>query len=102
MFHRHRPTTTTTRTTKPTFMTRLKGRNARTQTVKTKTTTTRHEGRPSKGRKWGRPTTQQRRRRVTFGDKVSGAMLKLKGSLTNRPAVKVNLSLEETQSGNFD
>ncbi|CAL5871579.1 uncharacterized protein PFLUO_LOCUS5832 [Penicillium psychrofluorescens] len=86
MFHRHRPTTTTTRTTKPTFMTRLKGRNARTQTVKTKTTTTRHEG--PKGHNRGRPRAQQRRRKVTFGDKVSGAMLKLKGSLTHRPAVK--------------
>jgi hypothetical protein len=29
---------------------------------------------------------------VTFGDKVSGAMLKLKGSLTHRPGVKVFLS----------
>ena len=108
MFHRRRPATTTTRTTKPTLMTKLKGPNAKSRTVKT--TTTRHQN-PTQGHRhtghtgrtgptgrtghrfghknaYGTPTHHQRK--VTLGDKVSGAMLKLKGSLTHRPAVKVS------------
>lgn len=101
MFRRHhRPTTTTTRESKPSLMTRLKGPNARTKTVKTKTTTTRHgpatttrhapaTHRTTK-RRWGRAQPQHHhKRKVTMGDKVSGAMMKLKGSLTGRPGVKV-------------
>ncbi|KAJ5583157.1 hypothetical protein N7535_001777 [Penicillium sp. DV-2018c] len=104
MFHRRRPATTVTRTTKPTLMTRLKGRNAKSQTVKTTTTThptvtasgTRHTGRTGPvGGRWGTrrrhgatTATHTRRRKPSLGDKISGAMLKLKGSLTHRPAVK--------------
>lgn len=93
MFRRHhRPTTTTTRESKPSLMTRLKGPNARTKTVKTKTTTTRHgpsTHRTSK-RRWGVSQPQHHhKRKVTMGDKVSGAMMRLKGSLTRRPGVKV-------------
>ncbi|OOQ84712.1 hypothetical protein PEBR_29085 [Penicillium brasilianum] len=103
MFRRHhRPTTTTTRESKPSLMTRLKGPNARTKTVKTKTTTTRHgptahtttrhgptTHRTSK-RRWGAASQPQHhhKRKVTMGDKVSGAMMKLKGTLTGRPGVK--------------
>ncbi|KAJ5152600.1 uncharacterized protein N7482_009078 [Penicillium canariense] len=108
MFHRRqRPTTTTTRESKPSFMTRLKGRNARTKTIKTKTTTTRHgpattthhapapttrhapvAPRTTK-RRWGVSRSHHHhQRKVTMGDKVSGAMLKLKGSLTRRPGLK--------------
>ncbi|KAJ6111355.1 hypothetical protein N7523_007416 [Penicillium sp. IBT 18751x] len=98
MFHRRRPATTTTRETKPSLMTRLRGPGARKQTVKTKTTTTRHgpttttrhgpsTHRTTK-RHWGTTTPQHHHRKVTMGDKVSGAMLKLKGSLTHRPGVK--------------
>lgn len=101
MFRRHhRPTTTTTRETKPSLMTRLKGRNARTKTVKTKTTTTRHGPaittrhgpftHRTTGRRWG--TSRRRRhhkRKVTMGDKISGALMKLRGSLTHRPGMKV-------------
>ncbi|CAI7616923.1 unnamed protein product [Penicillium glandicola] len=102
MFHRRRPATTTTRTTKPTLMTRLRGRNAKSRTVKTTTTThqnpvhghhhTGHTGRT--GNRFGHrnaygPTTHTRhQRKTTLGDKFSGAMLRLKGSLTHRPAVK--------------
>ncbi|KAF7718865.1 Uncharacterized protein PECH_007180 [Penicillium ucsense] len=94
----HRPTTTTTRETKPSLMTRLKGPGARTQTTKTKTTTTRHghghatttgTGHRTSKRHVG--TTQpahHHKRKVTMGDKVSGAMTKLKGTLTGRPGVK--------------
>jgi hypothetical protein len=32
------------------------------------------------------------RRKASIGDKISGAMLKLKGSLTHRPGVKVRLT----------
>ncbi|KAJ5129992.1 uncharacterized protein N7515_006031 [Penicillium bovifimosum] len=105
MFHRRRPATTVTRTTKPTLMTRLKGRNAKSRTVKTTTTThptvtasgTRHTGRtgPTGGSRFstrrhhGATTaTHTRRRKPSLGDKLSGAMLRLKGSLTHRPAVK--------------
>ncbi|KAF4760636.1 hypothetical protein N7455_001872 [Penicillium solitum] len=108
MFHRRRPATTTTRTTKPTLMTKLKGRNANSRTVKTTSTThqnpvhghhhTGHTGRTGPtGRTGGRfghknaygtSTHTRHQRKTTLGDKVSGAMLKLKGSLTHRPAVK--------------
>jgi hypothetical protein len=110
MFHRRRPATTTTRESKPSLMTRLRGPGARKQTIKTKTTTTRHKPAtttrhapatttrhgPSTHRTSRRhmatTTPQHHRRKVTMGDKVSGAMLKLKGSLTHRPALKVCLS----------
>ncbi|KAJ5691795.1 hypothetical protein N7462_001218 [Penicillium macrosclerotiorum] len=92
---RHRPTTTTTRESKPSLMTRLKGPNARTRTIKTKTTTTRHgpsSHHHSTKRHWGNSSPRHHhKRKVTMGDKVSGAMLKLKGSLTRRPGVKVNV-----------
>lgn len=106
MFHRRRPATTTTRSSKPSLMTRLRGPNAKSKTVKTKTTTTRHGPSTHHGhsthhgpsahnttsRRWGVSRPQHHhRRKVTFGDKVSGAMLKLKGSLTHRPGVKVCL-----------
>lgn len=87
MFRRHRPTTTTTRTSKPSLLTRLRGPNARTRTVKTKTPTTRHNG--AYGRTSATAPVHHHRRKVTLGDKVSGAMLRLKGALTHRPAVKV-------------
>lgn len=87
-------------------MTRLRGPNAKSKTVKTKTTTTRngpatttrhgpttHHGpaaHTTTGRRWGASRPQHHhRRKVTLGDKFSGAMLKLKGSLTHRPGVKV-------------
>ncbi|KAJ5110547.1 hypothetical protein N7532_001082 [Penicillium argentinense] len=95
MFHRRRPATTTTRSSKPTLMTRLRGPNAKSKTVKTKTTTTRHgpSSHRTTKRHWGvgRPV-QHHRRKTTLGDKLSGAMLKLKGSLMHRPAVKVSVT----------
>ncbi|KAJ5771587.1 hypothetical protein N7520_002116 [Penicillium odoratum] len=92
MFHRGR--TTTTRTTKPTLMTRLKGPNAKTKTVKTTTTTTpasshhtHHTTHRTNKRHLG-PQAHHHKRKPTIGDKFSGAMLKMKGSLTHRPGVK--------------
>jgi hypothetical protein len=91
--------TVQTRTTKPTLMTRLRGRNAQTKTVKTTTkvepATAANTRTARRSGGWGRnrrtahtaPVTHHKRH-ATIGDKISGAMLKLKGSLTHRPAVK--------------
>ncbi|KAL2073755.1 hypothetical protein VTL71DRAFT_11081 [Oculimacula yallundae] len=99
-----RSNATVTRTTKPTLLTRLRGRNAKSKTVKT--TTTVEPGRPVRASRWGgnrrtaahtthathghathAPVARQRRH-ATIGDKISGAMMKIKGSLTRRPGVK--------------
>jgi hypothetical protein len=87
-----------TRTTKPTLMTRLRGPNAKTRTVKTTTTVeprtahVAHNTRTTGRSRWGRNRRDpivHRKRHATIGDKISGAMMKLKGSLTRRPGVKV-------------
>ncbi|KAK5053702.1 hypothetical protein LTR84_001663 [Exophiala bonariae] len=85
-------TTTTTRhppkhgaVAKPTLMQRLRGpRRARAHPA----TTTR--ARPVRTRRAPRAThtTAAPRRKTSIGDKVSGAMMKLRGSLTRRPGVK--------------
>jgi hypothetical protein len=86
-------------------MTRLRGRNANTRTVKTTTkveprttaahhhnhttgTTTARRSRWGRNRRTAEPVVHHRRH-ASIGDKISGAMLKLKGSLTHRPGVKV-------------
>lgn len=89
MFHRRAATTTRT---KPSLMTRLRGPNARKKTVKTTTTT---NGHPSTRRSHGLSHGTHRRRRSSIGDKVSGAMLKLKGSLTRRAGLKVRSSSDD-------
>ncbi|KAJ9199021.1 hypothetical protein DTO021D3_7083 [Paecilomyces variotii] len=104
MFRTHHGTTTQ-RNTRPTFWTRLKGPNARTRTYKTEETTY-NTGHRHHGAGYGGTTTTSKtapprttgagmtthhhhhRRRPSIGDRVSGAMLKLKGSLTRRPGVK--------------
>jgi hypothetical protein len=88
-----------TRETKPTLMTRLRGRNANTRTVKTTTTVQPNHGHTAghttaRRSRWGRSTRTAQpvvhhKRHASIGDKISGAMLKLKGSLTHRPGVKV-------------
>ncbi|KAL1847324.1 hypothetical protein Plec18167_001401 [Paecilomyces lecythidis] len=98
--------TTTRRSTRPTFWTRLKGPNAQTRTYKTEETTyntgRRRHGHRTNG--YGATTTSKtapppttaggmtahhhHRRRPSIGDKFSGAMLKLKGSFTRRPGLK--------------
>ncbi|KAJ5219552.1 hypothetical protein N7468_008756, partial [Penicillium chermesinum] len=79
-------TTTTTTTTKPSMMTRLRGHNTKHKTVKT---TTKTAPKPrSKKTNYGIHKTHHHKRKPTIGDKVSGAMLKMKGSLTHRPGVK--------------
>ncbi|PCG93316.1 Hypothetical protein PENO1_084220 [Penicillium occitanis (nom. inval.)] len=93
--------TRTTRTTKPTLMTRLKGPNARHKTYKTEVT--RHSGHghgtttaPTRRRGYNTRSTRaaapvhhhHHRRKPSIGDKISGAMMRVKGSLTRRPGEK--------------
>ena len=88
-----------TRTTKPTLMTRLRGRNAKTRTVEPASEEIRHGHttagtRNTRSSRGGRNTrrnepVEHHRRHASMGDKISGAMMKLKGSLTRRPGVKV-------------
>ncbi|KAF2490938.1 hypothetical protein BU16DRAFT_530524 [Lophium mytilinum] len=91
-----RSTRTTTR--KPSLMSRLRGRRSArtarttrhtpattTTTTTTKTTRTTHGGHGGAG---VGTTGVHHRRKVSMGDKVSGAMMKLRGSLTRRPGLK--------------
>jgi len=108
-----------TRTTKPTLMTRLKGRNAKTQTVKTTTTieprseAIRHNhhnhttgatgARTTRSSRWGGSSRRNEpvvhhKRHASVGDKISGAMMKLKGSLTRRPGVKVSFPFSQANA----
>ncbi|CAL3967501.1 unnamed protein product [Diplocarpon coronariae] len=86
-----------TRTTKATLMTRLRGRHAKTRTTKTTTAVDSRAQDPARTSRRGAsrrmaahtttPVTHHKRH-VTMADKISGAMMKLKGSLTRRPGVK--------------
>jgi hypothetical protein len=70
----------TTTTYRPTMMDRLRGRHGHRETVTTGTT--RRRGGLFSHR------VHHQKRHATLGDKISGAMLKLKGTLTHRPGVK--------------
>lgn len=81
---------TTRRTTRRSggLFSRLRGR----QTVTTTTTTTTSSRR---GHGYGTTTAvpvTHHRRKTTLGDKVSGAMMKLRGTVTGRPGLKVSLT----------
>ena len=95
----------TTRTTRSTAHPSLKskllggGANRRTATKRnpvtgttTTTTTTTKTTRTTGGRQTGARTTaapvHHHKRHATVGDKVSGALTKLKGTITGRPGVK--------------
>jgi len=93
--HHRRNNTVDTRSTRPTLMTRLRGRNANTQTVNTTTAVEPGSARTTRPSRWnrsgrtaGEPVVHHRRH-ASIRDKISGAMLKLKGSLTHRPGAKV-------------
>ncbi|KAH7061444.1 hypothetical protein B0J12DRAFT_736572 [Macrophomina phaseolina] len=77
-----RKTRTTTR--KPGIMSRLRGR--RNGTTTTTTTTTTRKTTTTGGRRTG--VTHHHKRKPSLKDKVSGAMLKLKGTVTRRPGEK--------------
>ncbi|KAI9805564.1 MAG: hypothetical protein M1825_000815 [Sarcosagium campestre] len=92
-----------TRTTaRPSLMSRLRGGNRRrahpttTTTHHTTTTTTHPHGTAGYGHH-AAPVHHQRRR-PSFGDKVSGAMMRLKGTLTHRPGVKPEHAVCEAQT----
>ncbi|TVY14665.1 hypothetical protein LARI1_G007632 [Lachnellula arida] len=99
MHHNNHNRVVETRTTKPTLMTRLRGRNANTRTVKTTTKVepaahhhhnqhhTTHATHTTHTRGHAQPV-HHHKRRVSVGDKFSGAMMKLRGSLTRRPGLK--------------
>lgn len=92
-------TARTTRTTaRPSLKTRLMGggRNTRTHTKRapagttTTTTTTTRTTRTTGGRHGHAAPVHHHKRHATMGDKVSGMMMKLRGSLTRRPGLKVS------------
>jgi len=89
----------TTTTRRPGLLARLRGAPKTVTTTHTTTTTTRRA--PRSGFMSGRKTRRannyntttgapvvHHRRKVSMGDKVSGAMMKLRGSLTRRPGLK--------------
>ncbi|PQE19638.1 hypothetical protein CJF32_00008889 [Rutstroemia sp. NJR-2017a WRK4] len=77
--------TTTTVTTRPSLLTRLRGGRTHRRTYESNTTHTRT--RRTHAHTHAQPV-HHHRRKVSLGDKISGAMLKLKGSLMHRPGVK--------------
>ncbi|KAK3684862.1 hypothetical protein B0T22DRAFT_491887 [Podospora appendiculata] len=85
MPHLGTTTTTTTKTRRGLFSRRP--RRAPAHHAGATTTTTRRRG--FFGRRAHRaPVVHHHKRHVSLGDKISGALLKLKGTLTHRPGVK--------------
>ncbi|TGO87242.1 hypothetical protein BPOR_0239g00070 [Botrytis porri] len=84
--------TTTTVTTKPSLLSRLRGAKTHRRTYENTTTHSTHH---RKQRTWGRrragvtaQPVHHHHRKPSVGDKISGALLKLRGSLTRRPGLK--------------
>jgi hypothetical protein len=89
---RHKHTSPKTRRS---LLSRLMGPKTTTPTTTTGTTTTRRRGLSGRRRRRaGRPVVAtgavgtRNRRRPSIGDKISGALLKIRGSLTGRPGLK--------------
>ncbi|KAK7527254.1 hypothetical protein IWX49DRAFT_588435 [Phyllosticta citricarpa] len=81
----------TTSTRGPGLMARLRGRHNTTTTTTTTTTTRKTRTNRNPTRRTGHTTTtapHHHKRRPSLKDKVSGAMLKLKGAVTRRPGEK--------------
>lgn len=78
------------------LLSRLRGRRQQTTTTTTTTTKTTSTGRnPAQAVPHSQIHSNQVRhnhRRPTIGDKISGAFMKLEGSLTRRPGLKVSIS----------
>ncbi|USP76646.1 hypothetical protein yc1106_03920 [Curvularia clavata] len=90
---RHAPRTTrTTRTTaRPSLKTRLMGgrrTHAKRAPATTTTTTTTTRTTRTTGTHGRAAPVHHHKRHATMGDKVSGMMMKLRGSLTRRPGLK--------------
>ncbi|TGO77384.1 hypothetical protein BELL_0110g00070 [Botrytis elliptica] len=85
--------TTTTVTTKPSLLSRLRGAKTHRRTYENTTTHSTHH---RKQRTWGgrrragvtAQPVHHHHRKPSVGDKISGALLKLRGSLTRRPGLK--------------
>ncbi|TGO49539.1 hypothetical protein BCON_0207g00080 [Botryotinia convoluta] len=85
--------TTTTVTTKPSLLSRLRGAKTHRRTYENTTTHSTHH---RKQRTWGgrrragvtAQPVHHHHRKPSVGDKISGALLKLRGSLTGRPGLK--------------
>lgn len=94
MMRRSAPRTVRTKrtTTRPSLKTRLLGgrRNARRAPASTTTTTTTTTTRTTRTTGHSAAATvHHHKRHASMGDKVSGMMMKLRGSLTRRPGLKV-------------
>lgn len=91
--YRSAPHTTRTTRTRPSLKARLLGGGRRTRrtpaaTTTTTTTTTRTTRTHGAHGAHGAVPVHHHKRHVTVGDKVSGALMKLRGSLTRRPGLK--------------
>ncbi|KAF7860331.1 hypothetical protein EAF04_008458 [Stromatinia cepivora] len=76
--------TTTTVTTRPSLLARLRGGKTSRRTYENSTSThTRHNNRNTRAQ-----PVHHHHRKPSVGDKISGALLKLRGSLTRRPGLK--------------
>jgi len=89
-----RTTRTTRSTARPSLKTRLLGGGRKTHATRapaTTTTTTTTKTVRTTGGRHGHATAapvHHHKRHATMGDKVSGALMKLRGSLTRRPGLK--------------
>lgn len=89
--HAARPVHTTRTTKKPSLLTRLRGprrtspRTKRTHPVTTTTTTTTTKRTTHAAHA---APVHHHRRKASLGDKISGGLMKLRGTLTGRPGVK--------------
>ncbi|KAF3933506.1 hypothetical protein ABW20_dc0101277 [Dactylellina cionopaga] len=85
------PATVRATRTKPSLMDRLTGRRHATTTTTTTTRTTRAT-RPRRRHHHAAPVVaapvHHQQRRPSLSDKVSGALMRIKGSLTRRPGLK--------------
>ncbi|KAJ8067674.1 hypothetical protein OCU04_003281 [Sclerotinia nivalis] len=82
--HLKMPHTTTTVTTRPSLLARLRGGKTSRRTYENSTSThTRHNNRNTRAQ-----PVHHHHRKPSMGDKISGALLKLRGSLTRRPGLK--------------
>lgn len=95
--HRRSARTARTTTSRPGLMTRLRAHRSRRAPATTTTTTTTKTTRTTRGGYGTTGTTgttgvHHHKRRPSMGDKVSGAMMKLRGTLTRRPGLKVRFS----------
>ncbi|EAT87689.1 hypothetical protein HBI56_120330 [Parastagonospora nodorum] len=89
-----RTTRTTRSTARPSLKTRLLGGGRRTYATRVPATTTTTTTTTKTTRTTGRhghataAPVHHHKRHATMGDKVSGALMKLRGSLTRRPGLK--------------